>query len=206
MLPQHDQHQLAERNQRLVYLIANKLFPRQNRDPRVRQAGGWDEVIAEGQLLLVRAARHYQPERGWQFSTYACHCLWHGLSRFVSRHGSFLHVPRSGRESHAAFLDRLRQLPSLLRLSQLERPDTLWAPATEPDPAAVVQQRDQFQRLWQAVQELPPHLRRVIERRYWGEQNYRQQAAQDGVRPQAIQQRHGTALKILRRRLAALAS
>jgi DNA-directed RNA polymerase specialized sigma subunit len=59
-----DFERLVLDNQRLVYQISKKYTHRQNRHEH-------DDIIAEGMLGLVLAAKNFDPERGNRFTTYA---------------------------------------------------------------------------------------------------------------------------------------
>jgi RNA polymerase sigma factor (sigma-70 family) len=63
-------------NERLVYNMAH----------RYRAHAGlleFEDLVQEGRIALLYAARKFQPERGWQFSTYAIHWIRGAISRAV---------------------------------------------------------------------------------------------------------------------------
>ena len=66
---------IIEENINLVYAIAKRRFRRI--DP--------DELIGVGCEGLMRAVDRFDPERGYEFSTYACRAIWSHMLRSLSR-------------------------------------------------------------------------------------------------------------------------
>ena len=62
-----EQNELAEQNRWLVFVVVKRLV----RSDRIVSKFGIQEAIGEGLLAIVKAARGYRAETGYQFSTYA---------------------------------------------------------------------------------------------------------------------------------------
>lgn len=53
-----------------------------------------DDLIAMGNLGLVKAARTYDPSRGVKFTTYACKCIWQEIyNEFERELKDAVHIP-----------------------------------------------------------------------------------------------------------------
>jgi RNA polymerase sigma factor (sigma-70 family) len=54
-----------------------------------------DDAMQTAMIGLIQAAHRWQPERGYQFSTYAYYWLWHACEQYGPRWGAWFHVPRN---------------------------------------------------------------------------------------------------------------
>jgi RNA polymerase primary sigma factor len=75
---------LIRANLRLVVCIAHKFL---NRGP------GFDDLVAEGNLGLIRATKTFDPDFGLRFSTYAAHWIKQAIRHHVIMLGKFLRLP-----------------------------------------------------------------------------------------------------------------
>lgn len=69
-------NQIVEANLRLVVSIARRFA-----GPR----GNFDELVSEGNMILLKAVRKFDYSRGYRFSTYLTHSVQRHLSRHVQR-------------------------------------------------------------------------------------------------------------------------
>lgn len=74
------ERQLVEDNIQLVYHMAYAMAQRRE---LIRDA--LDDAIGEGMVGLMKAAVYYEPERGAQFSTFACNCIRQQIQNMVQR-------------------------------------------------------------------------------------------------------------------------
>ncbi|SRR5579884_987674 len=103
-------NELVEANLRFAMYMANRYR---------REGVDIDDLIQEANIGLMLAARHYDPERGVRFTSYAGWWIEAQLRRFLSRHTS---VVRIG-ESTQQIARRLRRVEEKL-LQQHERVTT----------------------------------------------------------------------------------
>ncbi|MFB9330055.1 sigma-70 family RNA polymerase sigma factor [Paenibacillus aurantiacus] len=78
-----DRTALITDNLNLVHKMAQRYAPKLTIDNSV----SYDDVFSEGCLGLVKAARDYEPERGFAFSTYACRTIMGYMLRAFQRKG-----------------------------------------------------------------------------------------------------------------------
>lgn len=71
---------LVNNNINLVYYIANKLF-KSNNIPRNEE----DDILSEGSIGLVKAAKSYDSNKGVKFSTYASKCIQLQMLYYIRR-------------------------------------------------------------------------------------------------------------------------
>jgi RNA polymerase primary sigma factor len=76
-------NELIEANLRFAMYLANRYR---------RDAIDTNDLIQEANIGLMLAARHYDPERGVRFTSYAGWWVEAQLRRYISRHGSVLRV------------------------------------------------------------------------------------------------------------------
>lgn len=72
-----DSEALFHNNRRLVFMVARRV---------VRQAEcerDIDDLQQVGDIALWRASQHFDPERGFRFSTYACTCIRRAMWRWL---------------------------------------------------------------------------------------------------------------------------
>ena len=51
------------------------------------------DLLSEAMLVLCRAVRRFDPERGLRFTTYVGHAIWNDLSKFIRKHGHCVTLP-----------------------------------------------------------------------------------------------------------------
>ena len=80
-------NELIENNLRLVWYVVQNYFKADCDE------GNGDDLFQVGCIGLVKAADGFDANRGIQFSTYACKCIWNEIMHY-KRHNTFdLHVP-----------------------------------------------------------------------------------------------------------------
>ena len=88
MLTLDDRHRLITAHLRYVVVIA----------ARFRDRGvSMDDLVSEGNLGLVEAARRFDPSRGVRFTTYATYWIRRGILRAIASHHLAVHVPEGRR-------------------------------------------------------------------------------------------------------------
>jgi RNA polymerase primary sigma factor len=96
-------HALAQANLRLVVNIAG----------RYRHRGlPFEDLIAEGNIGLLRAVQKYEWQRGYRFSTYAVWWIRQAMTRAIANHGHLIRVPVHLNEAlarHSRAVDQLAQ-------------------------------------------------------------------------------------------------
>lgn len=97
-------HKLIEHNIRLVISIAKRF---QNRGLPM------SDLINEGAIGLDRAARKYDPDRGFRFSTYATWWVRQAIQRGLASAGSTIRVPYQVVERRSKARQKLLDDPSL---------------------------------------------------------------------------------------------
>jgi RNA polymerase primary sigma factor len=161
----------------------------------VRKLGGVDEVTSLATLGLYRAARVFDPARGVRFSAFA----WHYLRATVFSalaDSDFIRVPRHlPAEERQALRERLAPVSLFQRWQDGHREDAAApaAPEADEDLAAVRE----------AVEGLPPRLRRVIRLRYYDGKTLEQIGHAVGVTRERARQLVEQALEELRLALSA---
>jgi RNA polymerase sigma factor (sigma-70 family) len=87
----------------------------------------------------------------------------------------------------------------MLRKSMRASPEDLdWGPETEPDQAEVYEVQQEHKRLGQALSQLPPKQRALVERAYYGDLSHSEIAAETGLPLGTIKSRIRLALDRLR--------
>jgi RNA polymerase primary sigma factor len=98
-------------NQGIVYQWARKLANRIADGPRRKQVE--DELVTEGQFGLMRAARLFEIERGWKFSTYATHAVYRTMRRHIDCEMNLIRIPPVPMEKYEREVARARKVSSL---------------------------------------------------------------------------------------------
>lgn len=74
-------------NMGLVYNVINKNF----KGYCDVKSSNRDELIGEGMVALVKAAKRYNPDLGYKFSSYAHRCIWGELMTVVTKNKEIVH-------------------------------------------------------------------------------------------------------------------
>lgn len=114
-------HLLIESNLRLVLRIARK-YARVCREASL----SLEDLVQEGNIGLMTAARRFDYRKGYRFSTYALYWIHQAISRAVADKGRMIRLPVYVTET----LNRVNQTTNQL-LQQLGRPPTLAEVAAE---------------------------------------------------------------------------
>ena len=93
---------------------------------------------------------------------------------------------------------RNRRIDALRRQRRPEPEDIGWGPEPEPDQAEVMELQQESARLVEAIAQLPPKQRELIERAYFGDMSHSEIAAQTGLPLGTIKSRIRLALERLR--------
>jgi RNA polymerase primary sigma factor len=87
-----------------------------------------DDLIAQGNLGLMRAVEAFDPDRGVKFATYAAHWIGQSLKRGIDHQGPFIRIPSHLVDAIASWdraeihlRDRLGRLPTVQEVCQQER-------------------------------------------------------------------------------------
>jgi len=101
---------LIEQNLRLVLKIANDFLGR---------GLPWDDLVSEGNLGLVTAARRYDPARGAKFSTYSAWWIKQAIRQAIAEQSGTVRVPmgtqinaRKVRKSVKKLTAELKRIPT----------------------------------------------------------------------------------------------
>ncbi len=97
---------------------------------------------------------------------------------------------------------RNRRIDALRKQRRPEPEDLGWGPEPEPDQAAVMELQQESERLVEAVANLPPKQRELIERAFFGELSHSEIAAETGLPLGTIKSRIRLALERLRQTMS----
>jgi len=201
------EQRMIEANLRLVFAIAR----------RYRNRGlPLPDLIAEGNLGLLRAVRKFRPDKGTRFSTYATWWIRHAVVRALANQARVLRLPvhvelllERYRKERERLTQELGRPPSLDEVARsLEIPPEQLAGLEEIPPSgplgALLRKRKDLTAL---VDDLPDRERTVIRLRFGlsGEEALTLEAVgrQLGLSRERVRQIEGVGLKKLRALLAA---
>jgi RNA polymerase sigma factor (sigma-70 family) len=160
----------------------------------------YDDAVSAATVALVRAARAFDPARGFQFATLAVTCLHHEIKAWnvrTSRRG--LATPRYAGGYRGTACPRVGAIGNFAH--DLEAPASgveALAGRADPDPAAA-ELSDPVRR---AIDALPPRQRLAVERVVMGGMSTRAVSSDLGVTHQAVNLAKNAALRKLRVALA----
>jgi RNA polymerase sporulation-specific sigma factor len=135
--------ELAEANIKLVYLIAH----------RYKNLGEFEELVANGMVGLVKAARNYQEGRV-AFSTYACRCI---ENEIKIRH-RFERNPKRYPEKSLLSLDY-----TIGDDDKNEGSFDCWIPSSEQTPLEIIEKKEFWNMTKAFIEQLDERERTVFE-------------------------------------------
>lgn len=97
---------------------------------------------------------------------------------------------------------RNRRIDALRKLRRPEPEDLGWGPEPEPDQAEAMELQQETERLAEAIAQLPPKQRELIQRAYFGELSHSEIAAETGLPLGTIKSRIRLALERLRQAMS----
>jgi RNA polymerase sigma-70 factor (ECF subfamily) len=97
---------------------------------------------------------------------------------------------------------RNRRIDALRKQRRPEPEDLGWGPEPEPDQAEAMELQQESEKLAEALRELPPNQRELIERAYFGDLSHSEIAAETGLPLGTIKSRIRLALDRLRRAMS----
>lgn len=103
-----EQEQLILDNMRLVHYFARKLAP------RLADGNSYDyeDLVGEGQIALIKAAKRFDPDKGFKFNTFAGTYIDGAMRKFLSEHvPTVKHSPIVVRLANKMITDGLIDLP-----------------------------------------------------------------------------------------------
>ncbi len=179
----------------LVYEIVGSMV-------RVSGSSMYDDLVCEGMVWMIEAARRYDPARGVTFATYAATYIRGGVLSAIRDQMGAVRLPRC-RWAHGerpAVSHSLEQ-PILPDGDETSTPANRIADERRPSSFEAVA-LEELRRLVRAeVEALPPALRKVIESRFDDELTLRETGELLDVTRQGAQKCERRALDLLRYRL-----
>lgn len=156
----------------------------------------YEDLIAAGNIGLLRAIRSFNPKLGNKFSTYAYPSIARCIARFTEG--------RKGRDFTELFTKQCSEkgrLPVTIRVGQLNSRDRQ---AIEYDSLSFSEDKDvamdnktKLRFIKQALSEMPSDLRQIIEGVYFQGKTLRQLGKEMGYHPEWIRQKKVQAEKML---------
>lgn len=89
-------HRIVELNLRLVVSLAN-LY-------KFMTDLGLEDLISEGSIGLLQAARQFDPQRGYEFNTFAVMMIRQAILQAVEAYGCTIHLPKNATKSGVNFV------------------------------------------------------------------------------------------------------
>jgi RNA polymerase sigma factor (sigma-70 family) len=80
--------------------------------PFMNQGIERDDIIGEGMIGLVYAAKRFDPKKGFEFSTYACWCIQGAIKKAICNKWQKIRIPEN------KFFQEDRKLPFVMSLQQ----------------------------------------------------------------------------------------
>ncbi len=148
---------LVEANLRLVIRIAGEY--RDHALPR-------DELVAEGNLGLIEAARRYDPGRRVRFASYAGWWIRKYILSALRRQSLQTSVGAGGGTASRAGRQRVLSFEEFMESSSERHALERFAPAAAAEPETVVLEHQLAEALRSVLHRLPDHERTVLEAHY----------------------------------------
>ena len=90
---QHAADQLATANLRYVVTIARQYLPQLSTLNAQHLTLTPDDLVSEGNIGMIQAAKRFQPEKGKRFVKFAAPIIRDAMERFVNKNGAFFKMP-----------------------------------------------------------------------------------------------------------------
>lgn len=167
-----------------------------------------EDLFQSGWLGLHEAAKRFQPELGFQFSTYANWWIRQGVRRAIMNERRTIRIPvhaqeKAYHEGTMLALD-LRSLDAPMRPSEPDSASLGDLLRSDDDPERSVGDEELAQRIGVAIDALPAPNRRAIRGRFWGDYTLAELGDDEGLSRERIRQRERDAKWMLERPLGKL--
>ncbi len=148
------QRELADKNMSLVYAVINKMCKRRERSIAIL---GYDDACGVACMALCRAARGYDPSKGFAFSTYVYKVVTRAVRVAAGCEGT-------SRERHRNSMHTGRYYVQFAKLADgSSEEDNLVDCYPGADPIARIAYRDDIVLLHKLIGKLPPRQQAVIQ-------------------------------------------
>jgi RNA polymerase sigma factor (sigma-70 family) len=187
-----------------------------------RQGGGFEDLVAEGNLGLYRALERFDPARGLRFSTYAKWWVMHAVTASMAASAYPVKLPkrvalqlsRQGRvgpaEDRAPAAPAAPASPPVPEFVARDDENGLEGGSDESSPSQpemILALKQGLALMREAIAQLPERQRMVLEARYGlngqAERTLQDLAAQMGISNEGVRKVQLAAMKALRKHLAA---
>ena len=174
--------------------------------------GNWVDLLvrvrdAEDEAAFAAIFAHFAPRvkgflmRGGAGEALAEECVQEVMAT-VWRKAHLFDPERASVATWIFTIARNRRIDALRKQRRPEPEDLGWGPEPEPDQAAVMELQQESERLVEAIAQLPPKQRDLIERAYFGELSHSEIAAETGLPLGTIKSRIRLALERLRQSMS----
>ncbi|HEY5341844.1 MAG TPA: sigma-70 family RNA polymerase sigma factor [Candidatus Aquilonibacter sp.] len=185
----------------------------------------YDDLIGDGSIGLIRAVDNFEPERGISLKHYARHLIsgtmLNGIRRMDPVSERIRRQVRDGEIARYQLATERGTVPSMTEMEE-RRPglrDAIIAATTRVplsldrklpdgervaldrsnDPAQIVENRSECERIGALVDALPERQRRIVREHYYGDRSLRDIGRRIGISAQRASQLHIVAMAKLRR-------
>ncbi len=174
--------------------------------------GNWAELVqrvrdAQDEAAFAALFEHFAPRvKGFLMRSGASEALAEECAQEVMTtvwHKAHLFDPaRAGVSTWVFTIARNRRIDALRKQRRPEPEDLGWGPEPEPDQADVMELQQESERLAEALTQLPPKQRELIERAFFGDLSHSEIAAETGLPLGTIKSRIRLALERLRHEMS----
>ena len=183
-----------KQHDRLVRTIVNQ-FKVANVDP--------EDLMQEGRIGLIEAAKRFDPSRGIQFASYASWWIRKYITKALQEYGNIVHIPHQNKEAITVCITE-----SIQKIVKVENEEALTYEDILTDgeyiEQTIIEQEEQeelHQRLRRAIGELTPREQKIIDYLYG--LNHQplttdQLAIKEGTSPNRIRRVHERAISKLK--------